>query len=81
MITFIQYFNEQNVAGGSESVFGPGTQGAIGSFGNQFPSQNDAAYAPGAPGDYRVPTVLGAKKGKRKKKRGILIQRRSLPGL
>ena len=80
MITFIQYFNEQNVAGGSDGVFGPGTRGAIGSFGNQFPSQNDAAYAPE---DYRVATVLGAKKdkNKRKRKRNMPIQRRSLPGL
>ena len=67
---------EQNVAGGAASVFGAGTGGAPGQFGNQFPSQNDSAYAPG---DARVPKFLGSKKKKGKK--GPFIQRRPLPGL
>jgi len=66
---------EDMVAGGPNSVFGPGTAGEIGSSGNQFPSQNDKAYAPG---DYRMPKVLGAKK---KKKFKFVVQRRPLPGL
>jgi len=65
-----------NVAGGADGVFGTGTQGPIGSFGNQFPSQNDNAYAPG---DARVPKIIGM--GKKKKKEKIAIQRRPLPGL
>jgi len=67
---------EDIVAGGPNSAFGPGTAGSIGSFGNQFPSQNDKAYAPG---DYRVPKVLGATKKKKKFK--FVVQRRPLPGL
>lgn len=67
---------EDVVAGGPASVFGPGTAGSIGSFGNQFPSQNDKAYAPG---DYRMPKVLGATKKKKKFK--FVVQRRPLPGL
>lgn len=78
MITFNQFFNEMNVAGGAGSVFGPGTYGNIGTFGNQFPSQNDNAYAPG---DFRIPTALGAKKKKKKGKLKIPVQRRALPGL
>lgn len=88
MITFQQFFCEENMAGGAGSVFGAGTEGAIGSFGNQYPSQNDKAYAPG---DSRmlspagpIGAVLGAKKmkGKKNKKRVKLrIQRRPLPGL
>lgn len=80
MITFKQYFNEQNVAGGPGSVFGPGTAGPIGSFGNQFPSNNDNAYNPD---DMRIPYVLGSKKSKKgkKKKNKVLIQRRALPNL
>jgi len=73
MITFKQYIEEENVAGGAGSVFGPGTSGPVGSFGNQFPSQNDKAYAPG---DARIPKILGAKKKKKKDK--FLIQRRTL---
>jgi len=80
MITFKQYFNEENMAGGPGSVFGPGTAGPIGSFGNQFPSNDDDAYAPG---DARMPFALGAKKKKKKKKnkKNILIQRRAFPNL
>lgn len=74
MITFKQFFTEENVAGGVGSVFGPGTEGPIGFTGNQFPSQNDKAFAPG---DARVPFALGAKK-KKKKKEKVLIQRRNL---
>ena len=74
MITFNQFFNEMNVAGGAGSVFGPGTYGNIGTFGNQFPSQNDKAYAPG---DARVPKILGAKFSKKKKKMKYPVQRRT----
>lgn len=77
MITFNQFFNEMNVAGGAGSVFGPGTAGSIGAFGNQFPSQNDKAYNPG---DFRIATALGAKRNKRGKRK-IQVQRRALPGL
>ena len=81
MITFNQFCSEMNVAGGTGSVFGPGTAGSIGAFGNQFPSQNDKAYNPG---DLRIATVLGARrgaKGKKKNKQKIPVQRRALPGL
>ena len=67
-----------NVAGGVGAVTGPVTSG---NYGNQFPSQNDNAYAPG---DVRIPSILGAKTaGKRKKKTKVLVQRRSiyLPGM
>ena len=73
------------MAGGAGSVFGPGTAGSIGAFGNQFPSQNDKAYNPG---DLRIATVLGARRGarrgtkrKKKNKQKIPVQRRALPGL
>lgn len=73
---FLKTLNEDNVAGGAGSVFGPGTLDAIGSFGNQFPSQNDSAYAPN---DARIPKALGLKKKGKKIK--LKIQRRPLPGL
>ena len=73
---FYKVLQEDNVAGGSSSVFGSGTAASIGSAGNQFPSQNDTAYAPG---DARIPKFLGSKKKKGKK--GPFIQRRPLPGL
>lgn len=68
-----------NVAGGADAVTGPATSG---DYGNQFPSQNDKAYAPR---DARIPSILGAKatgKGKKKKLK-VPIQRRSiyLPGM
>ena len=69
-----------NVAGGPGAVTGPATSG---SYGNQFPSQNDSAYAPG---DARIPKILGLKtikeKGKKKKTK-VPVQRRSiyLPGM
>jgi hypothetical protein len=44
-------FEAANVAGGS-GVFGSVNNGA---YGNQFPSQNDSAYAPG---DARLPKIL-----------------------
>lgn len=72
---FLKVLNEDMMSGGSGSVFGTGTVQSIGDSGNQFPSQNDNAYAPG---DSRVPKILG---GKRKKKKGPFIQRRPLPGL
>lgn len=83
MITFLKFYNEEsNAAGGSGSVFGPGTAGSIGSFGNQFPSQNDNAYNPG---DYRVLSpygaagaVVGSKKNKKNKKLKLKIQRRQI---
>lgn len=70
---FLELLEMSNVAGGVGSVFGIA---AAGQFGNQFPSQNDSAYAPG---DARIPKALGGKK--RKKKKGVFIQRRPLPGL
>jgi len=45
-------FEASNIAGGSTGVFGSINNGA---FGNQFPSQNDQAYAPG---DARLPKIL-----------------------
>jgi len=74
---FCKLLEEDNVAGGAESAFGTGTLAPIGDFGNQFPSQNDDAYAPG---DARMPKALGAKKRKKKKDK-FIIQRRALPGL
>lgn len=67
-----------NVAGGAGAVTGPTSSG---NYGNQFPSQNDNAYAPG---DARIPSILGVKTvGKRKKKTKVLVHRRGiyLPGL
>jgi len=65
-----------NTAG---TAFGPA---ASGEYGNQFPSQNDNAYAPG---DSRIPSILGAKSGKRKRKGAnkskgskVFVQRRNL---
>jgi len=69
---FLKLLETVNVAGGADSIFG--VKGLSGEFGNQFPSQNDNAYAPG---DARVPKVLGAKKKKKK----FFVQRRPLPGL
>lgn len=45
-------FEATNVAGGGSGVFGSVNNGA---FGNQFPSQNDGAYAQG---DARLPKIL-----------------------
>ena len=73
---FLKVLEEDVVSGGPNSAFGSGTLAAIGSFGNQFPSQNDNAYAPN---DTRLPKILGSKRKKKKEK--ILIQRRPLPGL
>lgn len=80
-----------NVAGGAGAVTGPVTSG---NYGNQFPSQNDNAYAPG---DARIPSILGStssrrrrhKKGHKKKHKSkktvdkVPVQRRSiyLPGM
>jgi len=71
---FLKLLETANVAGGAGGVFGAGA--ASGDFGNQFPSQNDKAYAPG---DARLPKILGAKK--KKKKTVFKVQRRPLPGL
>jgi len=72
MDTYKQFY-EDMTAGGASSVFGSVNSG---STGNQFPSSGDRGYAPG---DARIPTVLGAKKRKGKKKKSkILIQRRNL---
>jgi hypothetical protein len=69
VIPFKKFFIETaNIAGGGSSVFGTVNSGAEG---NQFPSQNDSAYAPG---DARVPALLGSSKKKKKKK--PIIQRR-----
>lgn len=77
---FNKALNEMaNTAGGAGGVFTAyaGTVNA-GEYGNQFPSQNDKAYAPG---DARVPKILGAKFSKKKKKLKYPIQRRTfLPG-
>lgn len=73
---FLKVLEEDVVSGGPNSAFGSGTSAPIGSSGNQFPSQNDNAYAPN---DTRIPKILGAKKKKNKLK--IPIQRRPLPGL
>lgn len=62
---------ENNIAGGAGSVFNSGSVQA-GQYGNQFPSQNDQAYAPG---DARF--IFPTQKKKKKAKR-IKIQRRSL---
>lgn len=61
-----------NVAGGENSVTGPVTSG---DYGNQFPAQNDKAYAPG---DSRIPSILGTRKKKRKK---LPVQRRRFSGM
>jgi hypothetical protein len=47
-------FEASNVAGGTPGVFSNGTINA-GGYGNQFPSQNDSAYAPN---DSRLPKIL-----------------------
>ena len=62
-----------NVAGGVGSVTGPSTSG---DYGNQFPSQNDKAYAPG---DTRLPSIIGSKRKKKKLK--VPVQRRTLSSL
>lgn len=76
MMTFDQLYTkimEDNVAGGTGSVFSSGNVN-IGSGGNTLYTGD--TYAPG---DYRVPKVLGAKqvKAKGKKKIKIPIQRRT----
>lgn len=73
---FLKVLREDMVSGGPSSVFGVGQGGPPGEYGNQFPSQNDNAYAPN---DTRLPKFLGA--GKKKKKEKLKIQRRPLPGL
>jgi hypothetical protein len=66
---------ENNIAGGIGSVFNSG-QIQAGQYGNQFPSQNDQAYAPG---DARLPySIFGRKIKKKKKSKKIKIQRRNL---
>jgi hypothetical protein len=47
-------FEASNQSGGTGSVFSNGSVND-GAYGNQFPSQNDSAYAPG---DYRLPKIL-----------------------
>lgn len=79
MITFKEFFREQNTAGPG------GTLGTWTDTGGQFPASGDTGYAPG---DARqlspygpAGAVLGAKiKGKKKKKVKLKVQRRSLPG-
>jgi len=53
---FNRILQENNVAGGLNSVFGTINTGE---YGNQFPSQNDSAYNKG---DARVAKILGGKK-------------------
>lgn len=67
---FNKVLNEMNISGGATSVFGTVDSGATG---GAFPGNKDNY----APGDTRVPKVLGA--GKKKKK--FFVQRRPLPGL
>jgi hypothetical protein len=64
-----------NIAGGAGAVTGPVTSG---NYGNQFPSQNDSAYAPG---DARIPAILGAKVTGKKRKIKVPIKRRRLSGV
>jgi hypothetical protein len=78
MSFFNKRYNEllKEYANASGDVFGPA---ATFSHGNQFPSQNDNAYAPG---DARIPYALGSKLtcGKKKKKlknKQNIIQRRN----
>ena len=74
MKTFKDFFNsitEDNYAGGTDSAFSDGSV-TIGQYGNQFPSTGDAAYAPG---DYRIPTFLGARMVKRKRKKKGKVRR------
>ncbi|NBW58130.1 hypothetical protein EBR43_10210 [bacterium] len=73
---FLDVLKEDVVSGGPSSAFGSNAGSAIGGYGNQFPSQNDSAYARG---DARIPFPLGAVVDKRKKKKKkILMQRRGL---
>jgi len=88
---FNQVLAENNVSGGADSAFGNNNGQDIGSFGNQFPSQNSKAYNDG---DARklspygpAGAVLGAKVSKNKKRRKgsnvtvkFPIQRRTFPG-
>ena len=66
MVSYKQFYIENNTA---SAVFSNGAV-EVGGTGNQFPSNNDAGYAPG---DYRLPFALGvftrngAKLKKRKK--------------
>jgi ribosomal protein L21E len=64
---------ENNVSGGVDSAFGSVNNTPIGNYGNQFPAQNDNAYAPG---DARNLFGMGVKRKKKKKK--IKMQRRRL---
>lgn len=80
MITFKDFYREQNVAGSG------GALGTWNSVGGQFPGSGDTGYNPD---DLRqlspygpAGAVLGAKiKGKKKKKIKSKIYRRSLPGM
>jgi hypothetical protein len=82
MITFYQYFKEQNAAAPGNAL------GSWTSTGGQFPASGDAGYAPG---DARALSpygpagaVLGAKTKKKKNKLPQVkfkVQRRPLPGL
>ncbi len=76
---FNTLLSENNVAGGTGSVFGTVDSGG---FGGQFPSQNSLAYNPG---DNRpiIPSkaVLGAKKCKKCKKQKVKILRRTFPNM
>jgi hypothetical protein len=88
---FNEVLAENNASGGESSVFGSNNGQDIGSYGNQFPSQNSNAYAKG---DNRklspygpAGAVLGAKVSKKKKKRKssnvtvkFPIQRRTFSG-
>jgi len=71
MISFEQYFREMNTAGPG------GVFGNYADVGGAFPATGDSGYAPG---DTRIPKILGARKKKNKKKI-IPIQMRPLPGL
>lgn len=70
---FVKALLEANVAGGTGSVFGSVDSGATGGI---FPGSPNDVYAPG---DTRLPKIIGM--GKKKKKEKIPYQRRPLPGL
>jgi hypothetical protein len=64
----------ESMANTASTAFSAPFAQPAGQYGNQFPSQTDAAYAPG---DSRLPKILGAKK-RRGKKLKMPIQRRKL---
>lgn len=81
MITFKQYYFEEDMTAGPGGALGTWTD-----TGGAFPASGDAGYAPGDARQLSIygpaGAVLGAKiKGKKKKKVKFQVQRRALPGL